>query len=142
MLRILLALVVCITCSQVNASFDDFKTKFKAYTDISSNAEAIREFDLGNQYADGDGLPRSDAQAFIWYEKSAKKGHPLAQSLVGAMYAEGKGTAVSQKKAAKWYQLAASQGHPLAQHNLGKMYEAGTGVSHLCRCYQMVQIGC
>ncbi|MDY6392424.1 MAG: hypothetical protein SPL80_06265 [Bacilli bacterium] len=52
-------------------------------------------------------MTKSPIDAFIWFEKAAKKGHPQAMEALGDCYFHGEGTAVDFAKAEKWYLKAA-----------------------------------
>lgn len=72
---------------------------------MSDNPDA--EFSLARMYFQGLGVARDYAEAFGLFEKSALKGHLIAQHLLGAMYEQGWSS--GQKdfvEAYKWYTLA------------------------------------
>lgn len=72
----------------------------------ASRGNSRAQFALGEQYARGDGVPRNDRIAFIWWEKAALQGHPQAQYLLGAMYREGRGTDPDPVRAHAWWDIA------------------------------------
>ncbi len=86
------------------------------------------QFHLGNSYNIGRGVPKSENQAAIWYQKAAKQGHAWAQVNLGAMYYLGDGVPQDDKQAVVWTQKAADQGDDWGQTNLGDMYANGEGV--------------
>ncbi|KAF9161978.1 hypothetical protein DFQ26_003991 [Actinomortierella ambigua] len=83
---------------------------------------------LAGKYVDGDGVTRSDSEAFRWYQRAADWGHVVAQRNLGEFFLRGQGTSQSDSEAAKWYQKAAEQGDALSQARLGCMYSKGEGV--------------
>ncbi|KAG0258924.1 hypothetical protein DFQ27_004392, partial [Actinomortierella ambigua] len=83
---------------------------------------------LAGKYRDGDGLSRSDSEAFRWYQRAADWGHVVAQRNLGELFLHGRGTQQSDSEAAKWYQKAAEQGDALSQVRVGCMYSKGEGV--------------
>jgi TPR repeat protein len=94
----------------------------------ANQGAAYAQFNLGNMYAFGMGVPENDAEAFKWYRKAADQGGAKAQFNVGNMYEFGDGVPENDAEAVKWYRKAADQGHAKAQFNLGVMYYNGDGV--------------
>ena len=86
-------------------------------------------YQLGLQYANGQGQPQDYAQAREWYERAAAAGSALAMNNLGALYASGNGVARDNAKARGWYEKAAAAGNPTAMGNLGDVYDNGTGVA-------------
>ena len=89
---------------------------------------AEAQFNLGNMYDLGRGVPQDDAEAVRWYRLAAEQGGTGAQYNVGIMYQDGRGVPQDETEAVRWYRLAANQGFATAQYNLGFMYRAGRGV--------------
>jgi hypothetical protein len=79
-------------------------------------------------YREGQGLPRDDEQAALWYRRAAEQGHAAAQNNLARLYDDGEGVPLDDAEAARWYAMAANQGMPVAQNNLGLMYANGEGV--------------
>jgi TPR repeat protein len=88
----------------------------------------VAQNNLGVMYAAGEGVEKSDREAFVWYRKAAEQGIALTQNNLGDMYAEGRGVEQSDVEAVAWYRKAAAQGNARAQTNLGWMYEQGHGL--------------
>ena len=63
---------------------------------------------------------KGKGQAFIWYEKAAKAGFPLAQKNLGEMYYNGKGCIKDRDEAYRWFKLAHDNGCKYAQEWLDK----------------------
>lgn len=92
------------------------------------NAEA--QFNIGQAYEHGRGVPKDYAEALRWYRLAAEQGDSFAQFDLGNHYSEGIGVPKNEKEALRWWQLAAAQGFPPAQHTLGKTLATGAqGVS-------------
>ena len=89
---------------------------------------APAQFNLGNMYANGEGVPENDTEAVKWYRKAAEQGHAGAQFNLGFMYDNGRGVPQNDTEAVKWYRKAAEQGLAQAQVSLGFMYAYGRGV--------------
>jgi len=95
---------------------------------LAEKGDAAAQYSLGTLYAEGKGVERNDATAFLWFQRAANQGDAAAQYNVGASYAEGAGIAKSYVDAARWFRRAADQGMAFAQLNLGLLYAAGNGV--------------
>ncbi len=94
----------------------------------ADQGDAGAQYNLGNMYANGEGVPQDDAEAVRWFRLAAEQGHASAQFNLGFMYANGRGVPEDAAEAVRWYRLAAEQGHASAQFNLGLMYANGRGV--------------
>ena len=79
-------------------------------------------------YANGEGVPKDEAEAVNWYRKAAEQGHARGQFNLGLMYANGRGVTKDEAEAVNWYRKAAEQGYASAQNSLGVMYKNGYGV--------------
>jgi len=93
------------------------------------SAEA--QFNLGNKYDDGQGVPQDFAEAVKWYRMAADQGYAGAQVMLGflgVMYEKGQGVPQDDAEAVKRGRKAAEQGDAGAQNNLGVMYFQGQGV--------------
>ena len=61
-------------------------------------------------YANGEGVPRDDAEAVQWYRLAAEQGIASAQFNLGVMYANGEGVPQDYVSAHMWLNLAAATG--------------------------------
>ncbi len=95
----------------------------------SSLEAALTDYKRALQYAMGDGVPKDDAQAAVWFLKAAEQGYAEAQYQLGMRHDQGKGVPQDPTQAAHWYQQAAAQGITAAQHNLALLYDQGRGVA-------------
>lgn len=68
------------------------------------------------------------ANGFIWFEKSAKAGYPLAQNQMGYIYLKGLTVKPDTLKSVSWYKLAAKNNVPEAVSALGRLYINGKGI--------------
>ena len=138
-LRFPVALVLSIVCLASPAWADfkagenayhrsDYATALREWQPPAKQGHAAAQYHLGLLYANGQGVPKDDAQARQWYEKAAIQGHVLAQVNLGSLYDYGRGGPQDFKMAVKWYLRAANQGNDLAQQKLGLLYERGDGV--------------
>ena len=86
---------------------------------------------LGNLYAQGKGVARSDRLAFTYFLQAAEAGHPGARVAVGRYYREGNKDAEVERDyaaALDWFDKAALQADGEAQYYLGLMHRNGEGV--------------
>lgn len=90
-----------------------------------NNNIAIKEYKLGIQYMEGNGVNKNYKEGFKCFLKSAEKGYPDAQYAVGVCYNYGDGVQQSYPNAKIWYEKAARQNHALSQYGLGLFYENG-----------------
>jgi hypothetical protein len=86
---------------------------------------AQAQYLLGQQYAQGRGVPKNLGQAFACFERAAEQGWVEAQASLGVAYRNGLGIEKDFKAAFYWLQKAAEQGNAQAQWNLGAMYATG-----------------
>ncbi|HUD84765.1 MAG TPA: tetratricopeptide repeat protein, partial [Candidatus Saccharimonadales bacterium] len=77
--------------------------------------------DLGGMYSSGNGVAEDDAQALVWFRKSAEAGNPTAMFNIGTTYESGQGTIKDQAEAIRWYRMAAKAGSAEAAKRLGSL---------------------
>ena len=106
----------------------DYQTAFKLWLSLAEQGNASAQFNLGNMYANGQGVKQDDVEAVKWYRKAAEQGDVKAQFNLGVRYDKGRGVKQDYFEAVKWYRKAAEQGHAKAQFSLGNMYNNGQGV--------------
>ncbi|MGB7745816.1 MAG: tetratricopeptide repeat protein [Verrucomicrobiia bacterium] len=82
------------------------------------------QYNLGRAYQNGFGVKRDLAEAAVWYQRAAEKGHSDAQNSLAMLLAMGRDYA----GAAPWFERAAAQGNADAQYNLGVLHRNGLGV--------------
>jgi TPR repeat protein len=68
------------------------------------------QFEMGERFYQGLGVPRDYAQALAWFQVPAHHGHTRAQYMLGIMFFLGRGVAADAAEAYKWLILAAQQG--------------------------------
>jgi uncharacterized protein len=99
--------------------------------DLVNKAEAgdsEAQFQLGQAYEEGDGIPQDDQSAVKWYKKSAEQGNAKAENSLGIMYSTGRGTPQDKQEAAQWFLKAADGCDPHGAYNLAIAYYNGDGV--------------
>lgn len=79
--------------------------------------EASGQFELGNAYYFGRGVPRDQVQSSRWYRKAADQGHPGAQLNLGNAFCRGEGLPRDPVEGYVWLILSAWNGHPAAAAN-------------------------
>ena len=106
----------------------NFATALREWIPIAKQGNADAQFNLGEMYNTGKGVPQDYKTAVKWYKLAAEQGSANAQYSLGHMYLEGNGVSQNYETAVKWYKLAAKQGNNFAQMTLGRMYHHGQGV--------------
>jgi TPR repeat protein len=76
---------------------------------------------LGELYANGQGVAQDYAKAREWFEKAAAKGDTRAMRNLGELYANGQGVAQDYAKAREWLEKAAAKGDAGAMAYLEKL---------------------
>lgn len=104
-------------------------TDFISYSKAAKQGDADAQFQLGEMYRDGRGVPRDYAAAIAWYRKAAQQGNVDGQFGLGSMYKWGFGVPKDDHEGVAWYRKAAEQGHAKAQSSLGWAYQQGHGVT-------------
>lgn len=78
--------------------------------ELSTKSTAAAQFDLGQRYLKGAGVPRDYVEAAKWFRLAAEAGHALAQRNLGYLYLHGRGVELNRAEAEKWLRKAAQQG--------------------------------
>jgi hypothetical protein len=102
---------------------------------VASNSEpstpelsAEDQFNLGDKYRKGEGVPQDFKEAMKWYRLAADQRHAHSQTELGIIYRRGNGVPQDYKEAMKLSRLAAEKGDSIAQNSLGVMYSNGEDV--------------
>ncbi|KAJ1462607.1 hypothetical protein M885DRAFT_557386 [Pelagophyceae sp. CCMP2097] len=82
------------------------------YRRAAEQGDADMQFNLGNMFADGEGVAQSDAQAARWWRLAAAQGHAEALYNFGACHDAGKGVPQDLHEALRLYKRAAAKGQP------------------------------
>ena len=114
-------------CSDAYGS-KNYETARREWETLAEDGNSSAEFNLGQMYLRGLGVPVDYKRAMKWYKLSAEQAFAPAQSNLGFMYGKGKGVPQNYGIAVEWYKLSAKQGFAPAQYNLGVMYAKGNGV--------------
>ena len=84
----------------------DHASALKTYQSLAAQGNADAQYNLGMQYAIGQGVPQDYTQARQWYEKAAAQGHELAQNNLAELYYAGLGVPQDNVRAYMWVNLA------------------------------------
>jgi hypothetical protein len=107
----------------------DYKEALRFYRLSAEQGDAWAQYQLGEIYDKGQGVPQDYKEAVKWFRLAAEQGHVYAQRQLGDMYYfNERGVLQDYKEAVKWYRLSAEQGNGYAQRQLGNMYFDGRGV--------------
>lgn len=88
---------------------------------LAQKGHAAAQFNLGQLYREGHGVPADLGLARYWYEEAAAQGHAYAQFNLGIMYERGDGTPADLIEARAWYRRAAAQDVAAARAALDRL---------------------
>ncbi len=77
---------------------------------LADRGDAEAQWQMGVRYAEGDGVPKDDTQAMLWFQLAAEQGRVDAQAHLGAYYWAGRGVPKDLSKAYMWSAIALAQG--------------------------------
>ena len=95
----------------------------------AAKGDADAQYDLGERYSKGNGVPLDQEKAVAWYRRAADQGLAKAQAGLGRCYAKGEGVAKDYSQAVAWFRKAAEQGDAKGQNGLGLSFARGQGVA-------------
>ena len=101
----------------------DYKAAIKDWQGPAAKGDADAQFNLGQAYRLGKGVPADKAKAEDWYRKAAEQGHFQAQDNYGRMLFD-RG---ERAQAAPWLEKSAARGDPRGELILGTMLFNGDG---------------
>jgi hypothetical protein len=93
----------------------DYQKAVAEWRPLAVAGDADAEFNLGQAYKLGRGVPADLAQAESWYRRAAKQGHLQAEDNLGLILF----TANKREEAMPYIQASAARGEPRAQYVLG-----------------------
>ena len=109
-------------------SRDDYATALRIWRPLADRGHAGAQTNIGFMYAEGQGVPKDEKLAVLWYRKAAEQGDAIGQYNLGVRYALGKGVPKDDQMAVFWYRKAAELGYVFAQASLGDRYAVGRGI--------------
>lgn len=95
---------------------------------VADTGNAQAQFELGERFHFGRGVPKDSTEAVSWWQKAAVQKFPQAEVRLGVAYGEGDGVPKNEQEGIKLFQAAADSGLPLAQVALGSSYFFGDAV--------------
>jgi TPR repeat protein len=115
----------------------NYPAAVKEWRGLAEQGDPDAQFNLGQAYKLGRGVPADLGSAQSWYEKAAMKGHEQAQANLGLILFQ-KG---DRAKAMPWLRKAADAGDPRAQYVLGTaMFNGDLIAKDWPRAYAFMQL--
>ncbi len=113
----------------------DYKGALARWQPVADRGDADAQFNIGQAYRLGRGVPADLKQAEYWFGKAAWQGHEQAEAAYGlALFTNGK-----RSESVTWLQRAVQRNDPRAQYVLGTMYFNGDAVNKdWVRAYALV----
>lgn len=87
---------------------------------LAENGQKDFIYAVGYYYENGIRTSVNLAEAAVWYEKAAQKGHAEAAMRLALLYAQGAGVEKNEKKAFTYMEQAAKAGNTNALYNVGR----------------------
>ena len=69
---------------------------------LAEQGDADAQFNLGQMYDDGQGVPQDAPRAALWYLRAAEQGHARAQHSLSVLYRLGRGVPKDDAEAVRW----------------------------------------
>ena len=85
----------------------DYHTAVQELRPLAEAGDSYAQFNLGQMYRKGHGVPQDYAEAAKWFHRAAEAGDAGAQNNLGVMYNNGQGVPQNYISAHMWYNLAA-----------------------------------
>ena len=95
----------------------DYKTAYKLWLPLAEQGDAKAQYNLGQMYYEGQGVPQDHKEAVKWYRLSAEQGDASAQFHLGTFYEQGQGVPQDYVSAHMWWNIAGSNGFKSAVKN-------------------------
>ena len=92
------------------------------YRLAAEQGHARGQFNLGDAYFSGWGVPKDEAEAVRWWHLAAEQGGAEEQLRLGIKYSYGRGVPRDHAEALRWMRLAADQGLADAEYRLGLLF--------------------
>jgi hypothetical protein len=77
---------------------------------LADHGDAEAQWQMGVRYDEGDGVPKDDSQAMLWFQLAGEQGQVDAQAHLGAYYWAGRGVPKDLSKAYMWSAIALAGG--------------------------------
>lgn len=99
----------------------DYPDAWFRFWTLALDGNAVAQFNLGQLYRQGIGIPADLQLARYWYAEAAAQGHAYAQYNLGLLYELGHGTRQDAVEARAWYRRAANADLEVAQAALQRL---------------------
>lgn len=97
--------------------------------DAARQGNAAAQYEVGQRYANGEGVDQDMGEAAKWFERAAQQGLAAAQYRLATQYEKGRGVKQDDRLARDWYEKAARSGNVKAMHNLAVIHAEGRGTA-------------
>ena len=97
--------------------------------DAAQRGDAAAQYEVGQRYANGEGVTQDMGEAAKWFERAAEQGLAAAQYRLATQYEKGRGVTQDDTLAREWYAKAAASGNVKAMHNLAVIHAEGRGTA-------------
>lgn len=104
-----------------NAATGIQQKHFQESLEKTKSGDPNANYDIGERYYDGRGVPLDYRMAAEWFAKAAKLGHTKAKTNLGLMYLVGRGVRKDRQLASQYLADAAKQGDETAIETLRKL---------------------
>ena len=88
---------------------------------LAAKGDAKAQYNLGNAYYSGEGVPQDYATSAYWLRKAADQGDAKAQYNLAVIYYNGEGVPINRTIAKKWLTKSANQGLTQAKNFLDEL---------------------
>lgn len=95
---------------------------------LAEQGKSEYQYQLGNVYLFGEGIPKNSVKAAYWHEKAANQNHIEAMRSIAYAYKDADGVEQNFEKSMFWFEKAAKQGDANSQMMIGNSYHLGLGV--------------
>jgi len=116
----LIGLVILIACVVLSVSCGNSSDPLIR---AAEQGDAEAQYNLGEAYTKGEGIPQDYAEAVKWTRKAAEQDYPRAQYNLGEAYEIGWGVPQDYISAYMWFNIAASNGNKSAAVELENLAE-------------------
>ncbi|MFN3944823.1 MAG: SPOR domain-containing protein [Allosphingosinicella sp.] len=99
----------------------NYEQAVRHWRPLADRGDADAQFNMGQAYRMGRGVPADPALARNWFERAARQGHEQAEGILGMMLFQGG----QRQQAMSWIRRAADRGDPQAQYILGTAHFNG-----------------
>jgi TPR repeat protein len=94
-------------CTRDALSLSHFGRAFDACHQLAKEGRPLAEYNLGEMYNRGLGVPRDYSEGSVWLRRAADQDFAPAQAALGHMFQQGQGMPFNHAEAAEWYRKAA-----------------------------------